>query len=156
MDYYKDFYQMLVFFKDKTNFPMSSVAYQNYLLRFIVSFSCLKYHKTATNLNKDLENVSKWAHQQKMIFNPDTNKNSTIIFFQGGHPNSIFTRTNINRSQSQKDLGPLLDSKFTFDMHFKKISGVNNSKALLKNWYFWKLQNKKNENKKTELRHSET
>ena len=37
---------------------------------------------TAEKLNKDLETISKWAHQWKMQFNPDKNKQAVqVIFF---------------------------------------------------------------------------
>ena len=38
-------------------------------------FSVVKdVNETAKKLNKDLENISKWAHQWKMSFNPDPTK----------------------------------------------------------------------------------
>ena len=36
---------------------------------------------TAEKLNKDLETISEWAHQWKMQFNPDKNKQAVQIIF---------------------------------------------------------------------------
>ena len=95
-------------------------------------------NETTTNLNKDLENINKWAQQWKMFFNPDltkmaqellsSRKKSKVI-----HPSLIFNGKDVNRSESQKHLGLVLDSKLNFDMHLKgKFSIINNGMVLLR------------------------
>ena len=32
-------------------------------------------------MDKDLESVCKWTHQQKMLFNPDPSKQATEVYF---------------------------------------------------------------------------
>ena len=41
---------------------------------------------TAEKLNKDLETISKWAHQWKMQFNPDKNKQAVQVIFSHKSP----------------------------------------------------------------------
>ena len=41
---------------------------------------------TAKRLNKDLETISKWAHQWKMQFNPDENKQAVQAIFTHKSP----------------------------------------------------------------------
>ena len=89
-------------------------------------------------INKDLENISKWAHQWKMSFNPDPTKMAKEVLFSRKkskviHPNLTFIGKDVHSSSFQKHLGLVLDSKLNFDMHLKeKISIVNNGIALLR------------------------
>ena len=93
---------------------------------------------TTTNLNKDLENINKWAQQWKMSFNPDPTKMAREILFSRKkskliHPSLIFNGKDVSRSESQKHLGFVLDSKLNFNMHLKgKFSIINNGIALLR------------------------
>ena len=49
------------------------------------------------------------------------------------HPSLIFNGKDVNRSESQKHLGLVLDSKLNFDMHLKgKFSNINNGMTLLR------------------------
>ena len=41
---------------------------------------------TAEKLNEDLETISKWAHQWKMQFDPDTNKQAVQVIFSHKSP----------------------------------------------------------------------
>ena len=46
-------------------------------------------------LNYDLEKINKWAHQWKMSFNPDPNKQATEVLFSrkvnsNDHPNNYY------------------------------------------------------------------
>ena len=41
---------------------------------------------TAEKLNEDLETISKWAHQWKMQFNPDKNKQAVQVIFSHRSP----------------------------------------------------------------------
>ena len=38
-------------------------------------------HKSASNLNDDLEKISYWVYQWKMQFNPDPNKQANEVIF---------------------------------------------------------------------------
>ena len=40
-------------------------------------------NETTKNLNKDLENINKWAQQWKMSFNPDPTKMAQEVLSQG-------------------------------------------------------------------------
>ena len=102
-------------------------------------FSVIKnVNETAKKLNKNLENISKWAHQWKMPFNPDPTKMAKEVLFSRKkskviHPNLTFIGKDVHSSFFQKHLGLVLDSKLNFDMHLKEtISIVNNGIALLK------------------------
>ena len=43
------------------------------------SFQRFMTHKSAIELNDDLEKVSHWAYQQKMQLNPDLNKEANEV-----------------------------------------------------------------------------
>ena len=96
-------------------------------------------NETTTNLNKDLEKINKWAHQWKMSFNPDSTKMAQEVLFSRKkskviHPPLIFNGKDAIRSESQKHLGLVLDSKLNFKMHLQgKFSIINNGIALLRN-----------------------
>ena len=95
-------------------------------------------NETTTNLNKDFENINKWAQQWKMSFNRDPTKMAQEVLFSKKkskviHPSLIFNGKDISRSESQKHLGLVLDSKLNFNMHLKgKFSIINNGIVLLR------------------------
>ena len=120
-------------------FPLSSIVQLNSLLMTQSLFSVVEnVNETTKNLNKDLENINKWAQQWKMSFNPDPTKMAQEVLFSRKkskviHPSLIFNGRDINRSESQKHLGLLLDSKLNLDTYLKgKFSIINNDIALLK------------------------
>ena len=95
-------------------------------------------NETTTNLNKDLENINKLAQQWKMLFNLDPRKMTHKVLLSKEkskiiHPSLIFNGKEVNRSESQKHLSLVLDSKLNFDIHLKgKFSIINNGIALLR------------------------
>ena len=95
-------------------------------------------NETTANLNKDLENINKWAQQWKMSFNPDPTKMAQEVLFSRKkskviHPSLIFNGKDVSRSESHKHLGLMFDPKLNFDMHLKgKFSIINNGIALLR------------------------
>ena len=95
-------------------------------------------NETTANLNKDLENINKWAQQWKMSFNPDPTKMAQEVLFSRKkskviHPSFIFNGKDVSRSESHKHLGLVFDPKLNFDMHIKgKRSIINNGIALLR------------------------
>ena len=81
---------------------------------------------TAEKLNKDLETISKWAHQWKMQFNPDKNKQAVqVIFSQKSpkppHPPLYFNQAEVPVVKEHKHLGMILDSKLDFSAHVKEV-----------------------------------
>ena len=44
-------------------------------------FSIIYDAKTAYELNKNYQKIAEWAHQQKMLFNPDQNKQAQELIF---------------------------------------------------------------------------
>ena len=95
-------------------------------------------NETTANLNKDLENINKWAKQWKMSFNPDTTKMVQEVLFLRKkskviHPCLIFNGKDVSHSESHKHLGLVLDPKLNFDMHLKgKFPIISNGFALLR------------------------
>ena len=72
---------------------------------------------SANELNNDLKNISDWAFQWKMSFNPDPGKQAQEVIFcriskKVSHPSLVFNNGNVSSCKSQKYLGILLDSKF--------------------------------------------
>ena len=89
-------------------------------------FSVVKnVNETAKKLNKDLENISKWAHQWKMSFNPDPTKMEKEALFSRKnlkviHPNLTFIGKGVHSSPFEKHLGLVLNSKFKFRHEFNR------------------------------------
>ena len=86
---------------------------------------------SATVLNKDMEQISTWANQWKMSFNPDITKQAVEVYFSRkcslNTPAPIlFNGSPVSVEPSQKHLGLHLDQKLTFSHHLnEKISKVN-------------------------------
>ena len=62
-----------------------------------------------SDLNDDLETINQWAHQQKMSFNPDPNKEATEVLFSrkvnfDDHPKLTFNGNQVQQCVSQKPL----------------------------------------------------
>ena len=73
-----------------------------------------------TQLNNDLNKISKWAFQLKMLFNPFSSKQAIEMCFSHKRenedfPSLVFNDTNIQLATSQKHLGLILDSKLDFN-----------------------------------------
>ena len=80
---------------------------------------------TAEKLNKDLETISKWAHQWKMQFNPDKNKQAVRVIFshkspKPPHPPLYFNQAEVPVVKEHKHLGMILDFKLDFSAHVKE------------------------------------
>ena len=86
-------------------------------------------------LNDDLLKISRWAHQWKMIFNPDASEQAQEIVFSAkanvsNHETVYFNNVPVIRENIQKHLGLFLDSKLSFFDHInekikKATKGVN-------------------------------
>ena len=89
-------------------------------------------------LEKDLDMISKWAYQWKMVFNPDLSKQATEIIFscknnKPVHPNLTFNNIPVAVEPFTKHLGVYLDSKLNFSKHIKeKICQASKGITLLK------------------------
>ena len=80
---------------------------------------------TAIELNHDLNQISMWAYQWKMLFNLEPTKQAIEVLFSqrrqhNYHPPLNFNGTVVSRQNSHKHLGLILDSKLTFLSTFLK------------------------------------
>ena len=69
----------------------------------------------ADELNHDLNEITKWAHQWKMSFNPDIKKQAVELCFsnkrtKSNHPPLYFNGSIVKRVSHHKHLGMILDS----------------------------------------------
>ena len=78
----------------------------------------------ASDMNHDLELISKWAHDWRMSFNPDPQKQAVELIFskkktETNHPQILFNNTPVMQVIEHKHLGFVLDSKLSFSSHIK-------------------------------------
>ena len=71
---------------------------------------------TANQINNDLHNISTWAYQWKMNFNPDTSKQAQEVLFSRkvkvtAHPQLVSNNNPVHETATQKHLGMFLDFK---------------------------------------------
>ena len=81
--------------------------------------------ETHDKLLKDLQTITIWAYQWKMVFNPDITKQATEVIFscknkQPVHPELNFNRIPVAREPFTKHLGVYLDSRLNFSKHVKE------------------------------------
>ena len=74
---------------------------------------------------KDLETITNWAYQWKMVFNPDITKQAIEVIFSCkkksiDHPELVFNGIPVARKPFTKHLGVYLDSKLNFSKHIKE------------------------------------
>ena len=88
-------------------------------------FTVVHDSNTATNdMNHDLELISKWAHDWRMSFNPDPQKQAVQLIFskkeaEANHPVILFNNLPVMQVVEHKHLGLVLDSKLSFSTHIK-------------------------------------
>ena len=93
---------------------------------------------THNQLIRDLNEVSKWANQWKMKFNPDITKQAIEVIFsnkrnKGEHPPLFFNDIPVARKEWTKHLGVFLDEKLSFKKHVQEsIIKANSGLSLLK------------------------
>ena len=80
---------------------------------------------THEQLVKDLETVSTWGHQWKMVFNPDITKQAVEVIFsvkkkKPNHPDLEFNGIPVAREDHTKHLGVHLDSRLNFSKHISE------------------------------------
>ena len=74
---------------------------------------------TANQINNDLHNISTWAYQWKMNFNPDTIKQAQEVLYSRKvkvtvHPKLVFNNNSVHETETQKHLGMFLNFKLNF------------------------------------------
>ena len=88
-------------------------------------FTVVKNSSTAAEaMNHDLELIKQWAHDWRMSFNPDLQKQTVEIIFSRkrtkiDHPGILFNKTPVKKVDEHKHLGLVLDSKLSFSAHIK-------------------------------------
>jgi len=81
--------------------------------------------QTHDKLVKDLQTITMWAYQWKMVFNPDLTKQAVEVIFscknnQPAHPELHFNTIPVAREHFTKHLGVYLDSRLNFSKHIKE------------------------------------
>ena len=86
-------------------------------------FTIVKDKSESTNiLNNDLSEISKWAYNWKMLFNPDPSKPAQEVVFsrkkkEQSHPGISLNNIQVERTSYHKHLGLILDEKLNFKQH---------------------------------------
>ena len=97
-----------------------------------------KHANVVHKKNENLELIRKWAHDWRMTFNPDPQKQAVELIFSRrkivvDHPNISFNNTPVARIKEHKHLGIILDSNLSFSAHIKlAISKSKKGIGLLK------------------------
>ena len=96
-------------------------------------------NESANILNNDLQSISTWAYNWKMLFNPDPKKPAQEVLFSRKyqlqtHPTISLNNVQVERTTSQKHLVVILDEKLNFKQHVDSaISKANKGISLIKN-----------------------
>ena len=99
-------------------------------------FTVVQKPNTAANdMNHDLELIKQWAHQWRMSFNPDPQKQAVEIIFSRkrnkiDHPVVLFNDTPVKKVDEHKHLGFFLIQSYPFLLILKQLS-VNHAKILV-------------------------
>ena len=89
-------------------------------------------------LSNDLSEISKWAYDWKMLFNPDPCKPAQEVVFSRkkktqSHPAISLNNIHVERTSYQKHLGLLLDEKLNFKQHVDSaILKINKGISVIK------------------------
>ena len=92
----------------------------------------------AEDMNHDLELISRWVHDWRMLFNPDPQKQAVELLLskknnEVDHPVILFNNIPVKKVEEHKHLGIILNSKLSFSVHIKSaISKTRKSTGLLK------------------------
>ena len=102
-------------------------------------FTVVEDPNTAANdMNHDLALISQWAHDWRMSFNPDPQKQAVELVFSRkrieiDHPVILFNNIPVKSVSEHKHLGIILDAKLSFTAHIKSaISKTRKGIGLLK------------------------
>ena len=94
-------------------------------------------------LNRDLEKITQWAFQWKMLFNPDISKQAVEVIFSNKHKKSvhpplIFNGIPVKLVDETLHLGMTLDSKLSFDKHLDaKLAKARQGLGIMKQLKKW-------------------
>ena len=77
-------------------------------------------NESANIISNDLFQISRWAYNWKMLFNPDPNKPAQEVLFSRKskvqvHPTINFNNIQVERTSCPKHLGILLDQNLTLN-----------------------------------------
>ena len=95
-------------------------------------------NEASEHMNHDLQLISQWAHDWRMSFNPDPQKQAVELLFsrkrnETDHPVILFNNIPVRKVNEHKHLGIILDSKLSFSAHIKAaISKTRKGIGLLK------------------------
>ena len=102
-------------------------------------FTAVKDNNESANiLNNDLQSISTWIYNWKMLFNLDSTKPAQEVLFSRKkkihfHPTTSLNNVQVERVSYQKHLGSLLDEKLNFKQHIDSaISKVNKGISIIK------------------------
>ena len=78
----------------------------------------------AADMNHDLELISRWAHDWRMSFNLDPQKQAVELLLSKknnelDHPVILFNNIPVKKVEEHKHLGIILDSKLSYSVHIK-------------------------------------
>ena len=99
-------------------------------------------------LNSDLKNISDWAWQWKMVFNPDISKQALEIIFSMKRvpsvlPPLVFNDLPVKLVEYTKHIGMTLDNRLNFKKHLEeKIAKANQGLGImiqLKKWVTYQV-----------------
>ena len=81
--------------------------------------------QTHAKLVQDLQTVTNWAYQWKMVFNPDLIKQAVEVIFsvktkKTEHPDLVFNGIPVSREDHTKHLGVFLDTRLSFSKHIRE------------------------------------
>ena len=95
-------------------------------------------NEAANDMNHDLQLISQWAHDWRMSFNPDPQKQAVELVFSRkrngtDRPVILFNNIPVVKVDEHKHLGIILDSKLSFSAHINSaISKTRKGIGLLK------------------------
>ena len=102
-------------------------------------------HTSAATLSQDLNGITNWAFQWKMIFNPDLSKQAQEVIFSRKikkllHPTLLFNNIALNNSLFKKHLGLTLDIMLNFSEHIKSYTKkISKTMGLLRKFHLYSL-----------------
>ena len=88
----------------------------------------------ASDMNHDLDHIALWAHDWRMSFNPDPQKEAVLLIFskkksKTNHPMILLNASPVSTVDKHKHLGIILDSKLSFSAHIQ--AAINKSKKAI-------------------------
>ena len=129
----------LIFINDLTEVVESDIrifADDTFIFRIVDQFS-------SEILNRDLNKITAWAWQWKLVFNPDISKQAVEIVFSTKKIKSIlvpliFNNIPVKKVEETKHLGMILDSELNFESHIsEKLAKARKGLGVMKQLKKW-------------------